>query len=730
MKDITRWAVLGGLFVIPFLAIYVETNYFFPYITGKNFWFRILVTVVLAGWVTLACLDARYRPKWSWVLGSFGALIVVMFFANLFGKHPPSSFWSNFERMDGYLTLVHVFGYFLALGSMIQTKTLWNWYLNTSLVVAFFVGMYGLAQSSGMVEGASGRVDSWLGNPTYLAIYMLFHIFVAFWMFVESTQTLRRTMYGLMAVMFMYVLFETGTRGTFIGLITGGGAMVAYIALFGSRLKQFRAYALAVLAVLVLIVGGLFFGRNTEFVQNDPNLSRFANIDLGEDLRVRGTIWGLAWEGVQERPFLGWGQNNFNYVFNQNYDPFLFDQEQWFDRVHNIIFDWLIAGGFLGLAAYLGIFLACGYYLFLRPLLRPADETFTVLERGVLLGLLVGYFTHNLVVFDNIISYLFFAMMLALIHSRVATPIPALERVRMPQPVVTQIVAPAMVAVAVVLIYLVHLPGMAAARDIIGGFRAQTPDTMVAAFELALSHNREFGRQEITEQFAQRAMSFMQSDQVSAEDKDRLRERVAVELDRLVEFKPDDARVHVFRGTFYRSVGDFERAAAEFARARELSPRKPSIIVQQGLVEFNRGEIAAARDFFAEGLALEERNLEMREFLAIAHLQLGDIEAAEALMINEQVKARFAQSNFLVSAANQVGAFEFLIDLFTERVQAEPDNAQTWASLAFLQYQQGNIVGAIETLEAGAEAVPAFAPTAQCVIDNIAAGRDPQEGCS
>jgi O-antigen ligase/Flp pilus assembly protein TadD len=728
MKEILRVGVLGGLFVIPFLAIYVANDYFFPFITGKNFWFRIIVDVVLAGWVVLALLDAQYRPRWSWLLGSFVALIGVMFFANWFGVHPPTSFLSNFERMDGYITLVHVFLYFLVLGSMLTSKTLWQYYLHTTLVVAFFVALYGLSQAAGIAQApGGGRIDSWLGNAAYLAIYMLFHIFIAFWLFVESRKPLRRVVYGALALMFVYALLETGTRGTFIGFVTGTGAMVVYIALFGTRYKEFRTYALAALGVLVLLVGGLFLARDTDFVQNNPNLSRFANIDLGEDLRVRGTIWGMAWQGVQERPLLGYGQGNFNYVFNTYYDPFLFNQEQWFDRVHNIFFDWLIAGGVFGLMAYLSIFIAAVYYLFLRPLLRPSDESFTVLERGVLLGILVGYFTHNLVVFDNIISYIFFAMILAIIHSRVATPIAALQHARVPAPIVAQLVAPAATAAVVAVVYLVHLPGMAAATSLIDGFRAPTPEASLAAFEETLAIG-SFAKQEIIEQLAQRAMNIQMSE-ASPEAKQAWRDRAEAELNNLVAFKPNDARVHVFFGSFYRAFGELDKAAEQLAIARTLSPKKQSIIEQQGVVALTQQNYQAARDFFAEGFALDERNVRIREFLVLPLLYLGDMEAIAALMTDDTVRDQFAQSDLIVSTANQTGSTDFLLELFERRVALGPENAQAWATLAFLYYQAGRSDEAITTLAAGAEAVPAFASSSQCISENIRAGRDPQEGC-
>jgi len=37
MKDVLKMVVFAGLFAVPFLTLYVESDYFFPFITGKNF---------------------------------------------------------------------------------------------------------------------------------------------------------------------------------------------------------------------------------------------------------------------------------------------------------------------------------------------------------------------------------------------------------------------------------------------------------------------------------------------------------------------------------------------------------------------------------------------------------------------------------------------------------------------------------------------------------------------
>ncbi len=726
MKDILKGIVFGGLFLIPCLTIYVANDFFFPFITGKNFAFRIIVEVVLALWVLLALLDSEYRPRFSWILGTFAAFIGIMLVANLQAEHVLTAMWSNFERMDGYVTLVHVFLYFIVLGSVLKTPKAWSFFLHTSLVVAGFVALKGLSQ----LGTAGVRVDSTLGNAAYMAIYMLFHIFILAYLFAQSKVTPYRIAYVLLGVLFIYVLLQTGTRGTAIGLATGSLASVVYIALFATRLKTVRKFAFGGLIALVVIIGGFVAARDTAYIQNTPSLARVANIDLGTDLRVRGMIWGEAIAGIKERPVFGWGQGNFNYVFNTYYNPGLYGQEQWFDRTHNIIFDWLIAGGILGLLSYLSIFAALMYYLVVRPL-RYADDSFTLVERGILFGLIVGYMTHNLVVFDNIVSYIFFGTIIALIHSRVSRQIPSVMAFKLPVPVIKQVVAPVVLVVMAAVVYVINVPNIQAAKDIIVAFSTQDLSARLEAFDVALTRG-SFAQQEIIEQFAQQAMGIAGSkEQVPEAVKNAYLKRAESELLSIMQEKPNDARLEVFLASYYRATGDLAKAETQMAAARSHSPKKQAIILQQGAIALALGKNEEARDFFKTAYELDTTNDEAREYYIAALFYVKDVAAANAL-IDDSAPAfrdRIAASDFVVSAVNAAGEFTTLASLYEIRVKADPLNAQNWASLAFVYYQLKQNEKAIDTLARAATAVPVFAPTAQCITKNLKAGKAPQEGC-
>ncbi len=731
MKDILKAIVFIGLFAIPFLPIYVESSYFFPYITGKNFAFRIIIEIAFAAWVLLALYDKQYRPRFSWLLSGFGALIVVMFAADLFGEYPLKSIWSNYERMDGFVTLAHLFLYFVVLSSSITTQKVWNYLFHTSLAIALVVAVYGLMQQAGLAGPAGGRVESWLGNAAYMAIYMLFHIFIAFYLFVRAKMNWQGLSYALLAGLFVFTLLLTGTRGTFLGFLGGSFVTVAYIAIFGAKYPQFRKYAAAGFVGLTLLAAGFFVVKDSTFVQSSPSLSRIANIDIASDLTIRGVIWGMALEGVKERPVLGWGQSGFSYVFNKQYEPALWGQEAWFDRVHNIFLDWLIAGGVLGLLAYLSIFGAAFYYLFWQPLRTPKEShTFNVLERGVIIGLLSGYFVHNLVVFDNIVSYIFFVIILALIHSRVSTPWTKVQNCKIDEKMIVQFATPIIILVTAGIIYLVNVPAMTAAGDIIDALRKPSVSEKIVEFQQALDRG-SFGRQEIVEQLAQSALVAIRQPEVTTEDKKAIVNLAESELIKMTKDKPGDARLHIFLASFYNSFGTpetLEKAREQAAIARELSPNKQSIITEQAVIELQAGNIEKGRDFLKEAYLLDTNNHEALVLYATSLVSLGEVDEAKSLIGTDNFR-HFATNDYAVSTVEQSGDYNWLVELLKERIIANPQDLSSRVSLAAAYVELGDKTAAVSTLEEAIALFPQYQDSFQCFIGNIKVGKDPNEGC-
>ena len=360
MERALKYLIIAGIFFMPVIPFIVADSMFFPFITGKNFVFRILVEIIFGLWVLLALKNSTYRPSFSWVMVAVFSFIAIIAVADIFGENPFKSFWSNFERMEGLVGLLHLGAYFLVAGMVLNTKKLWWWLANISVVASVIMGIYGIFQILGdlVIHQGGMRVDGTFGNAAYLAVYMLFNVFITAVLLARwRGSSWVRYMYIGALLLQLYILFETATRGTILGL-AGGMLLSAFlVAIFGREYPRIRKASIALIVVVLLSTSALFAARNTDFVRNDMVLSRLASISLSAG-SSRFTIWSMAIEGFKEHPVLGWGQENFNYVFNKYYKPSLYADEPWFDRAHDIFFDWLIAGGILGLVGYLSMFFA------------------------------------------------------------------------------------------------------------------------------------------------------------------------------------------------------------------------------------------------------------------------------------------------------------------------------------------------------------------------------------
>lgn len=736
MKDLLMFVVFAGSFSVLFIPLFISESLFFPFITGKNFAFRVIVEIIFASWAILALLDARYRPRLSWLLISGVALLGVMLVANTLSEYPLRSFWSNYERMDGYVTLVHFVMYFVVLGSVLSNKEIdlfgyktntWKLFFWTAFAAAVWVTTVAFRQLAGEVEITQGgwRITGTLGNAAYMAVYMLFNVFIALWLIVQTKTRALQAMLFVFSIIFMFLLVQTATRGTIIGLAGGLGLGAMYIALFSKGYPLVQKIAGGIVLAVVIAVISLFSLKQTDFIQDNAILKRAADVGV-EALGLRINIWEMAVEGVKERPILGWGQGNFSYVFNKEYVPEIYNAELWYDRAHNIFLDWMIAGGVLGLLVYLSIFVGLVWYIVIRPLV-VGRSNFSVLERGVLLGIVGGYFVHNLVVFDNIVSYIFFAILLGLVHSREAEIIPAIADYKLDEKIVSHVVAPVILVMAGVVIYLVNVPGIQAAGDIIDAFTAPTLETQLVEFESAYNRN-SFADQEITEQLVQRTIATLGNPNIPADVKQQFAQAAEKALSELMETKPGDARVHTFVASYYRSLGDIEAAARHVAIARELSPNKPAIIIEQGITAFLAKDFEQMNAFFKEAYELETSNREAQILYASGLMYTEEGNRVDEL-VEEKWWSRFANNNFAIQAADVNGENELMVRMLETRIAEQPQNAQIRTSLSFVHYRSGDVAKSIQVLEEAIVAIPDFAQVGSCYVNNLKSGDDPSEGC-
>ena len=310
-KDTLKWVIFGGLFTIPFIPFLVSSSLFFPFITTKAFVWRVIVEVIFAFWLILMLKEPEYRPKRSPILYAVLSFILIIGIADLLGDSPLKSFWSNFERMEGFISFLHLGAFFLVVGSVFKEEHWKNWW-NTSLIASFLMALHALTQS--------GRVEGTFGNPIYLSVYMLFHVFIALFYLMREKEAGWRYFYGVLIVFETFILYRTATRGAILGIL--GGFVI--LALLNIRKRASQGLLLG----LLLLVGGFFLVRDTNFVKTSPVLSRFSSLSF-EEIKTQGRyfVWPIAMKGFKEKPILGWGQENFHEVFQKHYVPEMYNLE-------------------------------------------------------------------------------------------------------------------------------------------------------------------------------------------------------------------------------------------------------------------------------------------------------------------------------------------------------------------------------------------------------------------
>lgn len=574
----------------------------------------------------------------------------------------------------------HLFAYFVVAQSVLTTEKLWKQWWHTSLGVSLIVAFIGLLQLAGQVAiNQSGvRLDARIGNSTYLGVYMLFHIFIAAlylargW--VEKVPGKRMGIvlgYGAIMALNSFILFFTATRGAILGLIGGAAFSALLLVLMAPRSRVAWRAGGAIVGLLVVALG-FWMVREQTWVQKIEPLFRLAQITREGFPLARQLNIEMAIEGFKERPILGWGQENYAAVFDKYYDPRMYAQEQWFDRTHNIIFDWLIAGGIFGLLGYLAL-----HVFALLSIWRSG--AFQPYERAILSGLFAGYFFYLLFTFDNLTSYILFVGILAYITMRAGViaqnepaPLPAFSRKMLPY----------IACGAIVLVWgtawFVNTQMISANRMLIQAISPQAagPARNLQIFQEALAMERA-GSQEIREQFVQATMGVIAAEGVSEDVKRKFFESATSEMMNQANEAPLNARGPFFLGILLNRVSAFADAETALRLAIERSPNKQGILFELGLNAFARNANDEAIGHFKKAFELEPNYTQARVAYANALIQTGRLDDAESIARPFIESGSGATDMYLSLAGTYAGAGhnDRAIEVLTALRTAVPDTA-------------------------------------------------------
>lgn len=452
------WTVRVGILLVMAMPLILSNSTLFPFIVGKAIYARSVIEVTFGVWLLLIFFYPRYRPSRSLVLGALAVWLLISLVAGFTGVSAVRSLWSTYERMQGIVDLAHWFAFIAVAGSVFRSLADWRILFTVNLIVCMIVSFLGINQHYGMFDMISfgihsaDRIESTLGNATYVGAYTMVNALIALSLIVHSlghsqetrreperaprSRTARRrgrrreqqasptgapfnylpwlqSVWVLSVMLNLWALWLTGTRGAVVGL---GAAMIVFsigYAIWGrNRIARIVSFGLIAVAVAGIALFGLVRTSSVldSVVDSNTMLARISSIGL-EDASISGRVAG-AQAGLlafAEKPVLGWGPENFLIAWGKHVDKEAAQRDR-FDQAHNKVVEELTTKGALGFLSYMLVWLAMAWAMFISIRRRRDNGQLTVL---ILAATMLAYFVQNLFLFDTPVTLLQFSMLAA-----------------------------------------------------------------------------------------------------------------------------------------------------------------------------------------------------------------------------------------------------------------------------------------------------------------------------
>lgn len=424
-------AYIDKFFAWPLLALavtplIVTPSVMFPYIYGKVVFMRFAITFF---WILLAVFlfvaggqTIKDRLNFSFIKKPTFVLVLLFTISSLlstiFAENSYRAFFGNVERGEGLLTNLFLFMFLVGILMIFRQKE-WKAFIKISLLVGVIVAVDAIGFYLTQHVRSYG---SFIGNPIFVANYLLFTICVALMLLSDTKEKVWRILSYIALPLSLLGIGATQSRGVLAGIIAASVFLAVYFITSNRKLNfklrgnqvQTRTIGIICFGIIVILASLFLLTKNNVFWQNIPGFDRLAAIsgnDIGTGVRlvhmgmslnsVNPSIWGV------QRSLIGWGPENYINAYYSNFNPELLKYEpEWHDRAHNRVLDVLVMQGIVGLF----IFLALWAKSILNGFKKEAvsDNYLDKKESNeylVSIGIIffaVAYFVQNLFVFDHV----------------------------------------------------------------------------------------------------------------------------------------------------------------------------------------------------------------------------------------------------------------------------------------------------------------------------------------
>ncbi len=695
-----------GLFACLFMPLIVHGSFIFPYIFPKQAFFQAVVEIIFALYLYLIFVEPRYRPRSSWLLKGLMIYFLMMVMSAIFGVNTYHSFWSNYERMAGVISILHYLAFLFLAAQIFKTKEEWHSFFNFSVMASFLEALYALSKMFGAANEATMRLDGTIGNPAFLAGYMLINAFFALWLMLEKKSLTWRIFYIFVIVLDLITMYKTQTRGAVLALVLSLGAMFLFFIF--SRPKdlaqlpfknpeRLKKYVLAIFVFLFLAGVFIWLNRDSSFVKNNPTLNRVTHISTAETTaQTRLLAWRMSLKGFLERPILGWGMENYNIVFNKYYDPRLYPTESWFDRSHNAYLDVLVHTGLLGFVAYL--FCAVLMFWFLWRAWR--QEKIKYFEMAIFMIILAGYGVQNIFLFDTQVTLLMISLIISfIVFLSFSSSLPEKHKINKPNAFFIFLLS----LLTFLSFYFFNLkPALASLTGIQALEYLQRGEIKEANQKFKDAYNLgTFGLPEITARAQDAALQVLNragsAENLKPEEKELV--SVAVEgLKKALKLEPQNVRLMMMLGNVYLAAMSQNQsylleADLLLQKALELSPTRQEIYFALGQVRLYQGRNEESLELFQRAIDLNDKVAVSHWNFGILNISLGQKDKGEeelkkAISLGHSYKGEDIQQ--IIKAYGRIEDWQKIASLYQEWIDLEPENIHPYVGLATVYKQLGD----------------------------------------
>ncbi len=456
-SNISEWCdrIIHGSFYLLFILVpLILTPWNYELFEFNKMIVTYALTVIIASaWIVKMGIEQRVYIKRTPLDIPILLFALSQLVSSLFSMDPHVSWFGYYSRFNG--GMLSIFSYIVLYYAFVS-----NWkgsvdrLLQTMLATGAIVATYGILQRLGIdkhlwVQDVQNRVFSTLGQPNWLAAYLVAMMPIALWYALREA-SYRSYLFASLYGMFFITLLFTRSRS---GIIAFGFTFVLYLTIATmKRMWTTRSIALFFAIHAVLIVFTFFNGSHIDQIdryfsyraiqerlqpkqqestttssqpqQSSGTLLEFGGTDSG---KIRRYVWEAAiraWLSSQKTLFIGTGTETFALTFFQHKPIEHNLTSEWdflYNKAHNEYLNYLATTGALGLGAYtiflVGALLIFGWLTHKAKIHHEKQhETDSTITIAILIGwtsLLITNFFGFSVVITELFLFLFPAISIA-----------------------------------------------------------------------------------------------------------------------------------------------------------------------------------------------------------------------------------------------------------------------------------------------------------------------------